>query len=151
VRDSLVASTSFQDWKKNSLFLRWLSLNLFIKVARILISRKKCQIKKVKQSHNMPRRRLGERRYRSNWFMTSALDGGGHRHSPAALCSGERTPVPIEQEAGWGPRAGLDIEVRGKILCPCRGWNPDRPVAQSVVRHYTDWITAAPEVWKCYR
>jgi hypothetical protein len=25
-----------------------------------------------------------------------------------------------------GPRAGLETEVRGKILCPCRGSNPDR-------------------------
>jgi hypothetical protein len=34
-----------------------------------------------------------------------------------------------------GTRAGLDIEVRGKILCPCRGSNSDRPVVQPVVRH----------------
>jgi hypothetical protein len=31
-----------------------------------------------------------------------------------------------------GPRAGLDTEVRGKILCPCWGSNPDRPVIQSI-------------------
>jgi hypothetical protein len=37
-----------------------------------------------------------------------------------------------------GPRAGLDTEARGKILCPRRGSNPDRPVVQPVVRHYTD-------------
>jgi hypothetical protein len=36
-----------------------------------------------------------------------------------------------------GPRAGLDTEARGKILCPRRGSNPDRPVVQPVVRHYT--------------
>jgi hypothetical protein len=36
-----------------------------------------------------------------------------------------------------GPRAGLDKEARGKILCPRRGSNPDRPVVQPVVRHYT--------------
>jgi hypothetical protein len=30
---------------------------------------------------------------------------------------------------GWVcPRAGLDTEARGKILCPCRRSNPDRPV-----------------------
>jgi hypothetical protein len=40
-----------------------------------------------------------------------------------------------------GPRAGLDTEVRGKILCPCRGSNPDRPVIQPVVRHYTAWAS----------
>jgi hypothetical protein len=33
-----------------------------------------------------------------------------------------------------GPRAGLDTEDRGKILCPCRGSNPDRPIFQPVVR-----------------
>jgi hypothetical protein len=30
-----------------------------------------------------------------------------------------------------GPRAGLDTEARGKILCPCRGSNPDRPAVQN--------------------
>lgn len=29
---------------------------------------------------------------------------------------------------GWvDPRAGLDVEARENILCPCRGSNPDRP------------------------
>jgi hypothetical protein len=38
---------------------------------------------------------------------------------------------------GWvGPRAGLDTEARGKILCVCRGSNLDRPVVQPVARHY---------------
>jgi len=41
-------------------------------------------------------------------------------------------------------RAGLDTEVRRKILCPCRRSKPDRPVVQSVVRHYTDGATPAP-------
>jgi hypothetical protein len=44
---------------------------------------------------------------------------------------GERTPG-THCTGGWvGPRAGLDIEARGKILCPCRGSNPDRPVVRS--------------------
>jgi hypothetical protein len=42
-----------------------------------------------------------------------------------------------------GPRAGLDTEDRGKILCPRRGSNPNRPVVQPVVRHYTAWATPA--------
>jgi hypothetical protein len=47
---------------------------------------------------------------------------------------GERTPG-THWTGGWvGPRAGLDKEVKGKILCPCRGSNPDRPVVQSVVK-----------------
>jgi hypothetical protein len=34
-----------------------------------------------------------------------------------------------------GPRAGLDAEARGKILCLCRGSNPGRPVrSQSLSR-----------------
>jgi hypothetical protein len=40
-----------------------------------------------------------------------------------------------------GPRAGLDTEARGKILCPCRGSNPDRPVVQPVVRHVIHHFT----------
>jgi hypothetical protein len=59
------------------------------------------------------------------------------RHAPAALLPpGERTPG-THCTGGWvDPRAGLDTEARGKILCPRRGSNPDRPV-QPVVRHYT--------------
>jgi hypothetical protein len=38
-----------------------------------------------------------------------------------------------------GPRAGLDTEATGDLcLCLCRGSNLDRPVVQSVARHYTD-------------
>jgi hypothetical protein len=40
-----------------------------------------------------------------------------------------------------GPRAGLDIDATGKILCPRRESNPDRPVVQPVVRHYTPELT----------
>jgi hypothetical protein len=55
--------------------------------------------------------------------------------------SGETTPG-THCTGGWvGPRAGLDTEARGKILCPRRGSNPDRPVVQPVVRHYTAWAT----------
>jgi hypothetical protein len=76
----------------------------------------------------------GERRYSSYSFSTSALDGGewsasrpGRAFTPGTHCTG-----------GWvGPRSGLDTEARGKILCPRRGSNPDRPVVQPVVRHYT--------------
>jgi hypothetical protein len=67
----------------------------------------------------------------------------GQRHAPAALCPEERIP-DTHYTGGWvGPRAGLDTEDRGKILCPCRGSNLVRPVVQSVVRHYTAWATLA--------
>jgi hypothetical protein len=45
-----------------------------------------------------------------------------------------------------GLRAGLDTEVTGKILCLCRGSNPDRPVVQPVVRHYTALANPAPPI-----
>jgi hypothetical protein len=91
------------------------------------------------QSRYTPWRRLGERRYSSYSFSTSALDGGewsasrpGHAFTP-----GERTPG-THWTGGWvGPRVGLDTEATGKILCPRRESNPDRPVVQPVVRHYT--------------
>jgi hypothetical protein len=77
--------------------------------------------------------------YSSYSFTTSALDGvSGQRYAPAALDAGERTPR-IHYTGGWvGPRAGLDTEVKGKILCLCRGRNLGRPVVESVARHYTD-------------
>jgi hypothetical protein len=59
----------------------------------------------LKMSHYTPRRRLGERRYSSYTFSTTALDGSewsaslpGH-----ALAPGKEPPVPIVQEAGWAP------------------------------------------------
>jgi hypothetical protein len=62
----------------------------------------------------------------------------GQRHVPAALKPGERTHV-THWTGGWvGSRAGLDTELRGKILCLCRGSNFDRLVVQPVVRLYTD-------------
>jgi hypothetical protein len=50
-------------------------------------------------------KRLGESRYSSYSFSTSALDGcDGQRHSPAALLPpGKGPPVPIVQETGWAP------------------------------------------------
>jgi hypothetical protein len=71
----------------------------------------------------------------------------GQRHAPAALYPRERTPG-THWTGGWvGPRAGLDTEDRGKILCPCRESNLDRPVVQPVVRHYTAWANPAPGAW----
>jgi hypothetical protein len=56
----------------------------------------------------------------------------------------ERTPSTHCTGRWVGPRAGLDTEDRGKILCPRRVSNPDRPVVQPVVRHYTAWANPAP-------
>jgi hypothetical protein len=81
----------------------------------------------------------GERRYSSYSFTTSALDGGGWSASrPGRALPPGKGPPGTHCIGGWVDlRAGLDTEVRGKILCPCRGSNPDRPVVQPVVRHCT--------------
>jgi hypothetical protein len=63
----------------------------------------------------MPWRRLGERRYSSYLFTTSALDGGEWSASRpgSAFTPGERTPG-THWTGGWADlRAGLDTEDRG--------------------------------------
>jgi hypothetical protein len=49
---------------------------------------------------------------------------------------------------GWvGPRAGLDTEARGKILCLCRESNPSRPVySQTLSRRL-----GGPQSWCGHR
>jgi hypothetical protein len=107
--------------------------------------------KKAKQSRYTPWWHLGEGRYSFYSFFTSAVDGvSSQRHAPAALCPWERTPGTHCTWCWVGLRAGLDTGVRGKILWPCRRSNPDRPVVKSVVRHYTDWATPAPELLYIY-
>jgi hypothetical protein len=96
---------------------------------------------KVQLSRYTPWWRLGERRYSSYSFLTSSLGGGEWSASRPGLA----LPRRKDCSGGWvGLRADLDTEVRGKILCSCLRSNPDRPVVQSVVRHYTDWATLAP-------
>jgi hypothetical protein len=71
----------------------------------------------------------GERRYSSYSFSTSALDGGEWSASPPgrAFTPGERAPG-THCTGGWmGPRAGLDTEATGKILCPPPGIEPRSP------------------------
>jgi hypothetical protein len=87
----------------------------------------------------VPLHALGERRYSYYSFTTSALDGGEWSASRPgrAFTPGERTPGTHCTEGWVGPRAGLDTEDTGKIFRLCRGSNPDRPVVQPVVRHYT--------------
>jgi hypothetical protein len=71
----------------------------------------------------------------------------GQRHAPAALLPpGKGPPVPIIQEAGWGPEPVWTQRIEEKSFAPRQGSNPDRPVVQPVVRHYTAWANPAPEV-----
>jgi hypothetical protein len=51
----------------------------------------------------------------------------GQRHAPAALYRRGKNPG-THWIGGWvGPIAGLDAGARRKILCSCRGLNPDHP------------------------
>jgi hypothetical protein len=55
------------------------------------------------------------------------------RHTSAALYPREMTPG-THCTGGWmGPIAGLDTEVRGKILYLCRGLNLVRPICSQTV------------------
>jgi hypothetical protein len=89
----------------------------------------------IAPTHSLPRHKMGV---------------SGQRHAQAALCPGERTSG-THCTGGWvGLRAGLDTEARGNILCPCQVSNLDRPVVQSLVRHYTDWATPVPIYMKTF-
>jgi hypothetical protein len=59
----------------------------------------------------------------------------GQRHVPAALYPGERTTLPIVQEAVWAPEPVWTQRVEEKPF-PLPGIEPR--VVQSVVRHYKD-------------
>jgi hypothetical protein len=77
-------------------------------------------IVKVKQSRYTPWRRLGDRRYSSYSFMTSALDGGEWSASrpDRALPPGKGPPVPIVQEAGWAPEPVWTHRLEEKSFAP---------------------------------
>jgi hypothetical protein len=80
---------------------------------------------------------LGDRRYSSYCFLTSALEGGEWSASRPgrALAADKEPPVPIVQEAGWAPEPVWTQRLKEKS-CACVG---DRtPAVRSIVRHYTD-------------
>jgi hypothetical protein len=54
---------------------------------------------------------------------------------------GERTPVPIVQEAGWTLEPVWIQKLEEKSFRLCRGSNLDRSVIQPIARDYTDWAT----------
>jgi hypothetical protein len=60
----------------------------------------------------------------------------GKRYAPTAFKPGEKTPG-THCTGGWvGPRAGLDTEVRGKILLLLPGIeprSPNRPVRRQTL------------------
>jgi hypothetical protein len=74
----------------------------------------------VKQSRYTPWRRLGERRYSSYSFTTSALDGGewSAPRLGRSLPPGKELPVHIGQEAGWAPEPVWTQEIEEKSFAP---------------------------------
>jgi hypothetical protein len=80
---------------------------------------------------------LGERRYSSYSFLTSALEGGEWSASrpSCALPPGKEPPVPTVQEAGWAPEPVWTQRLGEKSSASVG----DRtPAVRSVVRHCTD-------------
>jgi hypothetical protein len=66
----------------------------------------------------------------------------GQRHAPAALYRRGKDPrYPLDRkEAGWAPEPVWTQGLEEKSSAPVG----DRtPIVQAVVRHYTDWATAA--------
>jgi hypothetical protein len=77
------------------------------------------------------------RRYSSYSFLTATLDGGQW----SASRHGRALPLGKEPRTHWidcwvGFRAGLDTEIRGKILCLCLclGSNPGRSVCSQTLQ-----------------
>jgi hypothetical protein len=86
---------------------------------------------------------LGDRRYSSYSFLTSAVEGGEWPASRPGrtLPPGNEPPVPIVQEAGWAPEPVRTQGLEEKSSASVGG---QTPAVQSVVRRYTDWATLAP-------
>jgi hypothetical protein len=82
--------------------------------------------------------RLGDRRYSSYSFLTSALGGGEWSASRPgrALPPGKEPPVPTVQEAGWAPDSNtVQRIVEEKLFCP-KAFNRSQTLAK-YERHLT--------------
>jgi hypothetical protein len=97
---------------------------------------------KLKLSHYTPRRRLGERRYSSYSFSTSALDGGEWSASPAAIWpQGKDFRYQFCRRLG-GPQSRSGYRGYRKILSPLPGIEPRSPGRP--VRIYPTILTEPP-------
>jgi hypothetical protein len=88
---------------------------------------------------------LGDRRYSSCSFLTSALEGGERSTSRPgrAFPPDKEPPVHTVQEAGWAPEPVWMQRLEEKSSASVG----DRtPAVQSVVRHCTDWATPSVAV-----
>jgi hypothetical protein len=86
----------------------------------------------------MPWWHMGERRYSSYSYLTSALDGGvwSASRSGHALPPGKEPLVPIGQEAGWAPESVWTQRVEEKSSTPVGDGTPVPPelARTSVIR-----------------
>jgi hypothetical protein len=83
---------------------------------------------------------LGDRRYSSYTFLTSALEGDERSASRPgrAVPPGKEPPVPTVQETGWAPEPVWTQRLEEKSSASVG----DRtPAFQSVENQYTDWDT----------
>jgi hypothetical protein len=80
---------------------------------------------------------MGERRYSSYSYLTSALDGGEWSAScpGSALPPGKEAMVPIGREAGWAPEPVWTQGLEEKSFASVGNRTP---VVQSIVSHYTN-------------
>jgi hypothetical protein len=85
--------------------------------------------------------------YSSFSFSTSALDEGECQlHAPAALYPrGKRPRYPLYWRLGGPQSRSRHRGYRKNPLYLRQRSNLDRPVVQSVARHYIDWATPAPQ------
>jgi hypothetical protein len=105
---------------------------------------------KVKVKVNMslcfkwaPRREsiLGEWRYSSSHFLTSALDRGEWSASRSGRFAPRERAPGTHWIGGWvGPRAVLDAVVKRKIPSPRQESNPRVLIAHPVAQRYTDLV-----------
>jgi hypothetical protein len=80
-----------------------------------------------------PWKRAGGKEVQLYSFFTSALDEEEWPTlSPSLLISGQRTLVPIAQEAGWDPEPGWPFWKRERFLAPVADRTPDHP-ARSLI------------------
>jgi hypothetical protein len=79
----------------------------------------------------------GERRYSSDSFSTSALDGGEWSAScpGRALPPGKGPPLPIVQEAGWAPEPVWTQRLEEKSFASAGDRSPGRPARSQTPLH----------------
>jgi hypothetical protein len=92
------------------------------------------ETEKLKMSHCMQWRRLGEEKV----YLLLILDLGIGLGWVVSVTTRGRTRDPLYRRLG-GPQSRSEQRLEEKSFRLCRGSNPDRPVVQPVVRHYTAW------------